>query len=332
MTTITVDTDGTSGDYSSLAAAVAALPDPLTDDYTIECSASTGTADTLSAQLTIDVDTESTYRLTITRADSNYELETPGSHEVYITGGFDIVSNITFEGLVIKNTSRAANYDPCLMIGGARDGQIILDSCWIEDAVSGHRDRTVDISLDHTSYPDASVVVVNCVLWSRSTNGTASAPFEFYDNPEAIFYNNTIISESCNAIFSPSAGVLTNTVWVNNLFDVGSTDLIYNDNDTLGSGSDYNASTTDDLTGGNDRTSQTFTFVDAANGDFHLASGDSGARGHGTDLSSDATYAFSDDYDGESRSSWDIGAFEYTSGTSSAVAVMIALNQFSGGL
>lgn len=53
------------------------------------------------------------------------------------------------------------------------------------------------------------------------------------------------------------------------------------------------------------------TFVDADNGDFHLAEGDTTWRGQGTDLSA----TFTDDIDGETRptgaGTWDIGCDEY---------------------
>ncbi|MCK5081627.1 MAG: hypothetical protein KAR31_01850, partial [Candidatus Omnitrophica bacterium] len=55
-------------------------------------------------------------------------------------------------------------------------------------------------------------------------------------------------------------------------------------------------------------------FVDEANDDFHLASNDTGAKDLGTDLTSDANLAFSDDIDGDTRpvapGTWDIGADE----------------------
>ena len=73
-----------------------------------------------------------------------------------------------------------------------------------------------------------------------------------------------------------------------------------------------NASMAYTVTGGAtaDRTSQTFSFVGAS--DFHLTSGDAGARDYGIDLSADANLAFSTDIDAQTRSgSWDIGADEY---------------------
>ena len=59
------------------------------------------------------------------------------------------------------------------------------------------------------------------------------------------------------------------------------------------------------------------TFENEGTDDFHLGSGDTAARGKGTDLSSDADLVVTDDIDGDTRSAWDVGADEYTaSGTS----------------
>lgn len=74
--------------------------------------------------------------------------------------------------------------------------------------------------------------------------------------------------------------------------------------------SDFNASGDATAPGDNSRINQTFTFVDAANNDYHLDSGDTGAKGHGTDLSAEG---FSDDIDGDTRgATWDIGADQVT--------------------
>lgn len=80
---------------------------------------------------------------------------------------------------------------------------------------------------------------------------------------------------------------------------------------TFAAGSNYNAE--DDgngAPGANSRSAQTFTFVNAASDDFHLASTDAGAKGFG--LSDPGSGAFSDDIDGQTRSgSWDIGFDQY---------------------
>jgi hypothetical protein len=69
-----------------------------------------------------------------------------------------------------------------------------------------------------------------------------------------------------------------------------------------------NASSDGTAKGTNPRINQTFTFVDEANDDYHLAHSDRGAWGQGIDLSSDATFPFDDDIDGDVLSIWSIGA------------------------
>lgn len=80
---------------------------------------------------------------------------------------------------------------------------------------------------------------------------------------------------------------------------------------TFASGSDYNAEDSGSgAPGAHSRTSQTFTFVNAAGDDFHLAKNDAGARGYG--LSDPDSGGFSDDVDGEIRTgAWDIGFDQY---------------------
>jgi len=68
-------------------------------------------------------------------------------------------------------------------------------------------------------------------------------------------------------------------------------------------------------------------FKDQANDDYHLAEADTTCRGNGTDLSSDAYYAFDDDIDGETRSAWDIGADEYSgAGVTEDNAIFFGMN------
>ena len=63
--------------------------------------------------------------------------------------------------------------------------------------------------------------------------------------------------------------------------------------------------------GAGNRINQSFDFVDAPNGDYHLGDGDTAARDAGTDLSADAAYPFDTDIDGDARTgTWDIGADE----------------------
>lgn len=74
-----------------------------------------------------------------------------------------------------------------------------------------------------------------------------------------------------------------------------------------GAGTSNNASSDGTAPGTDSRTSQTFSFVNAAGNDFHLATNDTGAMNHGVDLSADADFAFDDDIDGDTFGTWDIG-------------------------
>lgn len=77
------------------------------------------------------------------------------------------------------------------------------------------------------------------------------------------------------------------------------------------SGSEFNAA--DDVIpasakGTGSRENQTFTFVNEAGGDFHLAGSDGAAKGFGTDTTALAVEPFADDIDGDLRQSpFDIG-------------------------
>ncbi|MCK5591009.1 MAG: hypothetical protein KAI72_03550, partial [Candidatus Pacebacteria bacterium] len=82
---------------------------------------------------------------------------------------------------------------------------------------------------------------------------------------------------------------------------------------TFAAGTDYNATDgTDDIgQGSNNKTGQTFSFVNESIDNFHLDPADVSAKDVGMDLSGDADISFSDDIDNETRSvAWDIGADE----------------------
>lgn len=83
----------------------------------------------------------------------------------------------------------------------------------------------------------------------------------------------------------------------------------------------YNSGTHNQTT----NTTGTPTYVDSANDDFHLASGDTVAKDNGTDLSADANYAFDDDIDSDTRSgSWDIGFDEFVSAGPSTLTISVS--------
>lgn len=89
---------------------------------------------------------------------------------------------------------------------------------------------------------------------------------------------------------------------------------------TTTAGTDKNISDlASDAPGTTVKNSTNISFVDEANDDFHLDSGDTAAKDWGDDLSGDASYPISVDVDGATRSgSWDAGPDEITSGGSAS--------------
>ncbi|MEQ1678713.1 MAG: hypothetical protein ABL876_18595, partial [Chitinophagaceae bacterium] len=109
-------------------------------------------------------------------------------------------------------------------------------------------------------------------------------------------YNNTIQNCLEGIAVIGSAAVAKNNI-VKGSGDTNAYSGIF------GSGTDYNATDgTDDIgEGTHNRISQTFTFADEANDDFHLALSDLGARGYGLSQYSDANLPVTNDIDGNYR-------------------------------
>ena len=132
-------------------------------------------------------------------------------------------------------------------------------------------------------------VAYNCT--SIDSNGDA-----YDDNAGAWTLKNCLGDGSTNTDFSGAGLTMTNCA--------------SGDNSASGTGA---------------RINQTFTFVDAANGDYHLSDSDAGAKGFGTDLSSDATFAFDDDVDRETVSTWSIGFDTLVAAAATAVRTLAIL-------
>lgn len=114
---------------------------------------------------------------------------------------------------------------------------------------------------------------------------------------------------NCTAINSAFSFVEDATMKVVNCLSSGATNVGFVG--TFAAGSNYNAeSDGNGAPGANSRTLQTFTFVNAAGGDYHLAENDGGAKGFGT--ADPGSGLFSDDCDGQARgATWDIGFDQY---------------------
>lgn len=177
-----------------------------------------------------------------------------------------------------------------------------------------------DSGVNTTSTATGTVYIYNNIIydWGRSGSAAYAGICINAFSPttlDAYIYNNTI--QNCHyGISRLDADIIA----VNNLF---SASVTADASGTFAAGTDYNATSRASIgytvTGGgntHDRLSQTFTFVDGTNKDFHLQSSDAGAKDYG--VSDPGSGLFSDDIDGATRTgSWDIGADEYTAGGTS---------------
>jgi hypothetical protein len=136
--------------------------------------------------------------------------------------------------------------------------------------------------------------------------------------------NNTLIGAGGGNAFQDNYDCVTlkNNIAVGfSAFGASAYDTTYN---PMGA-SDYNA--TDLATGdggSHSRVSQTFTFVNSGSKQYQIAGTDAGAKGFGVDLSADATFPFSTDIAGSTRTApWDIGAFMAAAGAASSLPPLI---------
>lgn len=146
-------------------------------------------------------------------------------------------------------------------------------------------------------YEDTTGATTHYTVYNSTARGCVHG-FHGNNTTTAITIKNSLASGNSTADYA-----LTNT---------GTKTVIYS------ASSDATADDFGTTTG--DRVSQTFSFVDAANKDFHLAPKDAGARNYGTDLLSDGVYPIVVDIDSDTRptvnpsdtneASYDIGADE----------------------
>lgn len=303
-----VDTDGVSQTYATLSAALAALSGNFTEDYSIDCYASTGVADTTMPG-TLAFNTTSGFRLTIT-GHAGYVFAPSGASKwVLAPSSNTYYGNITVQGMFFEKAGMSANYQGIVQVSTYRNGQIrFLGNRFLgQDVGSTYRDRLIDINID-PAY-SATIVIANNVIIGRSTSAsTANTLIYSTLLGNAYIYANTLKGYCTN-------NANANAVWKNNVIKTTYAPAAVN------AESDYNMFSGAFTFGGtNDQQGRTFTFVDEAGFDFHLQSSDTGAQDAGVSLASDAHYALTDDCDGVTRGDPpDAGAFEYVAAGVTAV-------------
>ncbi len=167
--------------------------------------------------------------------------------------------------------------------------------------------------------------ISNCLCYDFDIDGNNQTGFFVAITPGPHYiYNCTF------AVMARAFGGLTSAQSrIKNCLFYNLTNLITG---TFHTASNNNASTgAETITnwGANSRSSQTFTFVDAASKDFHLAAGDAGAKGFGKDLTTDdsGVLNITDDIDYQARAApYDIGMDQYVvSGGSSGTDITLRI-------
>lgn len=98
------------------------------------------------------------------------------------------------------------------------------------------------------------------------------------------------------------------------------------------SASTDNGSSDTSAPGSNPEISLSVSYVNAGADDYHLASGDTAAKDKGADLSADGVFAFDDDADLETITTWSIGFDSQTSSTQSIIPLIQNRLHAPGGL
>lgn len=305
------------GDYTSLEACLHANEQDLVSNdkyFDVEIDGDwSGGADTTAVTIH-NYTTDSTHYVNIyttstARHDGKWNT---GKYRLITTASSNtltIASNyVTINGLQIQLNVDVNNYHAIYFAG--YDNILICNNI-----VRGNAYNRYKYGIRNDNNGSANKIYNNIIYdFDNSTHSTAYGCYLSAGFGQRIkLYNNSII-DCAIGVFDANADRVTAK---NNLIKcIDAFTGTLTDDDTY---NDYNAISENNsgevAIGSHGRYNQTFTFVNEASDDFHLASTDAGAKDYG--LSDPGSGLFSTDIDGQTRSgSWDIGADEYVaSGT-----------------
>lgn len=219
---------------------------------------------------------------------SGYYLNTSGVGAAAMTINEDVVR---VEGLQIKGGSGAGGHGINITATGVL--HISIEKCWLNDC----GEHGIVIAAGATN---SIVKIGNCLVDAADRNG-------YYLNDAEV----TVYCYHCGAVdcanvggrsgFNRGAGTfVTKNCWAQNpniALGGGSAHWL----GTFDAASNYNVSGDATAPGANSQTSATITFVNSAS-DWHISGSDTVAKDAGTDLSADANYPISDDWEDTARS------------------------------
>jgi hypothetical protein len=230
--------------------------------------------------------------------DAAYRLVVSNAHGIY-----SYVNHMRLEGLQVRHLAvDAANQHAIYFRSPGSDCDLRISHNLLWGVGDAGYDYHCGIMI-YNGYAGIARIWNNLIYDYRSTNARGGmnlveADFTFY------VYNNTVVDCVCGYRRGEGTVILKNNI------AQGCTDGFLYEYTSPPAACDYNLSDlAGDAPGTNAKNSTTVSFVNAGADDYHLQTGDTGARGSGTDLSGDANLPFSDDIDGEPRTgAWDIGA------------------------
>ena len=249
---------------------------------------------------------------------TSYRLEPATGTADVIRVQEDFVRIERIQLTVIKSGANAArfgiNYGPGGTLGAAVP---YLEGCVIRGQItagSGGGSFGIKCSDNSPVYRCSNTVVYD---FNDATNIGIGYPTDITSGL-AYWHNNTVVNCTTGYRGVPTNGQAGSRV-TNCLYDSQGLAGADGFGNTFHSGSNYNCSDlAADAPGANSRNSQTTTYVDEAGDDFHLASGDVSCKDFGTDLSADASYPITVDFDWVTRTgTWDIGADEFVAAAAS---------------
>lgn len=322
-TTITKTVKSSAGDYTSLSAWEAGEQGDLVSADEIRQAECYAFQDTTA--VVINGSTTDTTRYLRIFAASGAEAQMPYSTSAYrleVNGSacLDIQDeHIRVEAIQAQLTA-SGSLRPAIIVSSGANCEVFLDRLVVKGVLSGvnaHKGINFNVSGS-----DKLVVARNCVVYDFTNGTTDSCAYENGSSSSNVYMYNCLSHNSYRGFLGRAATRVRNCIAIGSNDGFVTTAAFHGD-------SNYNVSDiASDAPGANSQNGVTPTFVDEANDNFHLDSGDTIAKDTGEDLSG-VTHGFSVDIDGATRSgSWDIGPDEVAS---SGAAQLEAIVSVSGG-